>query len=212
MDKLFYYTLGKKRGGGGGGGSVETEAPSVPLDMTGDGGQIIVPSEGKLLSQVTIEKPDDLLPENILKDKNIGGIIGTLAAGGGGAKVAFGSLAYASTAQVIAHGLGVVPDIVIVDVKSLINGSSGTIRTMFGISTAARDNLFDGYVPSWYIRKDTSTNNFLCIGSGQCSDALINPSTAPNIMYNLNEETFTVPAKLDPAPSVYYWIAIAGLT
>ena len=46
---------------------------------------VIEPSEeGKVLSQVTIEKPADLLPENILKDKNIGGVGGTHECSGGG--------------------------------------------------------------------------------------------------------------------------------
>lgn len=80
MDNLLWYHLGKKRGGGG----VETESPSVPLDMT-QGNQIVTPGEGKLLSQVTIEMPEDLRSENILKDKNIGGIVGSLVVGGGDA-------------------------------------------------------------------------------------------------------------------------------
>lgn len=76
MDNLFWYHLGKKRGGGG-----ETEAPVLPLNMT-SGDQIVTPSEGKLLSQVTIEKPDTLIPENIAEGIDIAGITGTLAAGG----------------------------------------------------------------------------------------------------------------------------------
>jgi hypothetical protein len=47
------------------------------------GNQVIVPTSGKVLSQVTLTKPADLLPENIKKDKNICGVVGTLESGGG---------------------------------------------------------------------------------------------------------------------------------
>lgn len=62
-----------------------SEETSVSLNFT-NGDQIVRPSEdGKLLSQVTIEMPEDLRSENILKDKNIGGIVGSLVVGGGDA-------------------------------------------------------------------------------------------------------------------------------
>lgn len=43
-----------------------------------NGNQIISPDSGKVLSKVTITKPATLTPENIRKDTNIGGVIGTL--------------------------------------------------------------------------------------------------------------------------------------
>lgn len=42
------------------------------------GNQIISPDSGKVLSKVTITKPATLTPENIKKDTNIGGVVGTL--------------------------------------------------------------------------------------------------------------------------------------
>jgi hypothetical protein len=44
---------------------------------------VITPASGKVLSQVTLTKPADLLPENIAKDKNVCGVVGTLESGGG---------------------------------------------------------------------------------------------------------------------------------
>jgi hypothetical protein len=41
------------------------------------GNQVITPTSGKVLSQVTLTKPTDLLPENIAKDKNVCGVVGT---------------------------------------------------------------------------------------------------------------------------------------
>ena len=41
------------------------------------GNQVITPTSGKVLSQVTLTKPTDLIPENIAKDKNVCGVVGT---------------------------------------------------------------------------------------------------------------------------------------
>lgn len=58
-----------------GGSGKEEEAITVPLDMA-NGDQIVTPSEGKTLSQVTITKPDDLLPRSVVLGSNIGGVDG----------------------------------------------------------------------------------------------------------------------------------------
>ena len=57
------------------GGGKEEEAVTVALDMA-SGDQIITPSEGKTLSQVTVTKPDDLLPSRVVLGSNIGGVDG----------------------------------------------------------------------------------------------------------------------------------------
>lgn len=50
---------------------------TVPLDMA-DGDQVIVPDKDYLTyDQVTVEKPDTMIPENIVKDIDIGGVVGT---------------------------------------------------------------------------------------------------------------------------------------
>lgn len=60
----------------------DTEEVTVDLAMA-DGDQVIVPSvAGKSFSKVTITKPDSLVPENIAKDIEIGGIVGTHEGGG----------------------------------------------------------------------------------------------------------------------------------
>lgn len=61
----------------------DTEEATVALSMA-DGDQVIEPSaEGKVLSKVTITKPETLVPENIAAGVDIAGIIGTFAGGGG---------------------------------------------------------------------------------------------------------------------------------
>lgn len=61
-----------------------TEEQTVELSML-SGNQIIQPTSGKVMRKVTVQKPATLLPENIKKDVMIGGVAGTLEAGGGGA-------------------------------------------------------------------------------------------------------------------------------
>lgn len=128
----------------GGSGNVETEAPVVPLDMTGEN-QIIVPSDGKLISQATIIKPDDLKPENILEGKDIGGIIGTLVAGGGGANFKYYSVMKkaSGTGQGARFSVsfGFVPDVIVVQSTDSIS-SSGEIAVMaWGISSRFADKV-----------------------------------------------------------------------
>ena len=57
--------------------SKEEETKEVDLAMS-SGNQTITPTSGKVLSQVVVKKPATMLPENIKKDVNIGGVTGTL--------------------------------------------------------------------------------------------------------------------------------------
>lgn len=60
----------------------ESEEKTVELDFSG-GAMEITPSAGKLLSKVGIPVPGNLLPENIAKDVDIAGVVGTHEGGGG---------------------------------------------------------------------------------------------------------------------------------
>ena len=53
------------------------QTKTVDLDMA-TGNQTINPDEGKVLSSVVVTKPTTLVAENIKKDVNIGGVVGTL--------------------------------------------------------------------------------------------------------------------------------------
>lgn len=48
----------------------------IALDMS-DGDMVITPSDGYLLSSVTVKKPDNMIPENIKHGETIGGVAGT---------------------------------------------------------------------------------------------------------------------------------------
>ena len=54
----------------------EEEAKTITPNFAG-GNQVVTPTAGKVLSQVTLTKPTDLLPENVAKDKNVCGVVGT---------------------------------------------------------------------------------------------------------------------------------------
>lgn len=63
--------------------SGETEDKSVEANFSG-GDMEIKPSNGKLLNTVTVVKPETLRPENIAKDVEVAGVVGTHEGGGGG--------------------------------------------------------------------------------------------------------------------------------
>lgn len=56
---------------------------SVDLDFS-NGNMIVVPEGDDVFSKVEIQKPENLIPDNIAEGVDIAGIIGTLVAGGGG--------------------------------------------------------------------------------------------------------------------------------
>ena len=116
------------------GEAVEKE---IALDFsTGD---MAVAEENKLFSTVTIPKPENLVPENVAKGVDIAGIIGAMAAGGE-LKINCGKISTAG-AVTIEHGLGVVPDIIIVNGGAI----KGCLTYAIGFSSALQakiDGLF----------------------------------------------------------------------
>lgn len=221
---MVSFLLGYKSGSASG-GNVETEAPVVGLDMT-MGNQTVTPSEGKLLSQVTIEKPADLLPEYILKDKNIGGVIGTLAAGnsGGGEmqstwKYASGKFTPAETGKVIiGHNLGVKPDFVMVWATKNVSTAYGIVF-INGFSQAVFDAAGDTLETSASLYAG-STGGSLTF-TGQYPMTTDNPSyVTMGYPHETTEATFSVGSNVDPSVSTagkmvagieYEWIAFGGV-
>lgn len=59
----------------------QSQEKTVNLSMA-SGNQVITPDDGYALSKVTVTKPDTLIPDNIKKDVNIGGVVGTMSGGG----------------------------------------------------------------------------------------------------------------------------------
>lgn len=82
-----------------------TEEKTVELAMS-SGNQVVTPSGGKVLSKVTVTKPDTMLPENIKNGINIGGVVGTLVSGGGETEEVTVDLSMADGNQVITPSAG----------------------------------------------------------------------------------------------------------
>lgn len=61
----------------------QSQAKTVDLSMA-SGDQVIMPDEGYSLSKVTVTKPETLIPENIKKDVDIGGVVGMMEGGPSG--------------------------------------------------------------------------------------------------------------------------------
>lgn len=60
----------------------DTEELALSLSMA-DGDMVVTPSEeGKVISQVTVSKPETLIPENIAEGVEIAGVVGTFQGGG----------------------------------------------------------------------------------------------------------------------------------
>lgn len=68
---------------GGGSGAQVIEGLDVPVDFS-NGDQVIAAPDGYVVKSATIKKPANLIPENIAKDVNIAGVVGTYAGGGSG--------------------------------------------------------------------------------------------------------------------------------
>lgn len=62
----------------------EEKQITISLDFSETENITMVPEAGTLFSQINIEKPENLLPENIVKDIAIAGIVGQATGGGGG--------------------------------------------------------------------------------------------------------------------------------
>lgn len=70
------------------------------------GNMEVVPDNGKVFSKVGILKPANLFPENIAKDVDIAGVVGTLESGGGGAINCVYAAAKQDCAMVYSSGTG----------------------------------------------------------------------------------------------------------
>ena len=105
----------------------------IPLDFSA-GNQLINAGSGYVVKSATLLKPDTLIPENIANGVNIAGVIGSLAAGGGGdIKAEYKTFTATSSMQTRTHGLGKVPDIIIVGTNTF---STGKLVYVVGFSSA----------------------------------------------------------------------------
>ena len=188
-----------------------------------NGDMVLSPGDGKMVKNVTVNKPATLIPENIAEGVDIAGIVGTLAAGGN-VVFASGSVSGFSSSDreiTVQHNLGVVPDIVIFLTKSKITATNLCLQQCVGFSKAFYEktgSLISGFFTAMklysssastytYSVSTNTSNNASCIDVGTAASARVK---------NADESSFTVLNGsngwyLDPSLT-YYWYAIGGLT
>lgn len=155
--------------------SAELQAKTVDLSMA-SGDQVIMPDEGYSLSEVTVTKPSTLIPENIKKDVDIGGVVGTMEGGGvsGKRSVTFSGADSDSYADIFYIEDGVFKETKIG--ASLADAI--TIAVDFGTTIYVRTgtNSFSYFIPS---AEGASAINYITEGGGRILYA--------NLMYILEQ-------------------------
>lgn len=192
----------------------ETEELTAPADFSA-GDMVLVPAEGKYLERATVQMPTTLIPENIAEGVDIAGIIGSFI-GGRDIKIASGTLSATSSSYNLSHGLGTLPDIVILSAPNAAP-STGGIEVNIGFLKAfarahgIKVNRMVIYVNSsgartgWRIFENTTEGavNGNSDIQGAAQVGMVGWATATE---------FTVPGtSVAPIIDGTRWVAIAGL-
>lgn len=128
--------------------TIKAKLESLPEQKTvspdfSDGNVIVEPSEGKLLTSVTIEKPETLTPDNIKLGTEIAGIFGT-----GGARVAIGSFTPTEydlfNNPISITGLGFKPKYVCI--RASATGSSNANSSSVGYLQMIEGGVSSGFI------------------------------------------------------------------
>lgn len=187
----------------------ETGTTTVAPDFS-EGDMVVTPEDGILLTEVTIQKPENLLPENILKDVDIAGVVGTLELPeGGSVPFATGTFKGTGSSTTVTHGLGVVPDLVIILPEgSSAGGAAGKLLALYHWTDALKTKLSATYSYAALLAKASTTNSV--------ERMISSPEAAyGRTVYNLNAETFKVGSEYVPLSSssyTYRYFVIGGLT
>lgn len=165
--------------------------------------------EGELVTELTVKKPEELVPENIPEGMYIAGVgPGTFVGGGSGNIKITGGRTGAVDAATISHGLGVIPDIIIV--------TRGNIKGALCYAMALGDNFYNAVksvAPYFKQRFYAYCTNSDSAGSKDFYWG----ENAPGIR-DITAETFTVGSSTYKVGTDYglfvddaQWIAISGL-
>lgn len=192
---------------------VAVDEVPISLDFS-DGDQIIVAPDGMLVRSAIIEKPADLLPENIAAGKIIGGVAGTFEGGeGGSGKIVIASGSFttidATTPVTVDHNLGVLPDMIITWFQQ---GSVGYINSMYGMSGALIERLGDsGKGRTQALMSSGSVSANVLVG---IENALDSGVALVGSIHSTTPKSFTITGGtswLMPTGYVMDWIALGGL-
>lgn len=187
----------------------ETTTASIEPDFS-DGDMTVTPEEGEFFSEVSIKKPENLLPENILKDVNIAGILGTLeTSSGADIKIASGSFYGSNFEYTLTHNLGVVPDVVIMWAKEANTGiSSNQLLAVAGVSRKLFEKLALTYGAMYAAKELKSTLKY----NGAFTYCIDDASTTQVIGYATETTIRLGNSSYYPnITTANYWLAIGGL-
>lgn len=117
---------------------VPTELTDVPITLDfSEGNQTVAVDDGYAVKSAIIQKPDTLISENIKKNVNVAGIIGTHEGGSGESELVpiviektFDDLTSVDNITELEHGLGVIPDLMIFRSNAPAAGSLVNIIAM----------------------------------------------------------------------------------
>ena len=189
---------------------VETETATVELDFS-NGDMVVTPDSGKAFSQVSIPKPANLTPDNIAEGVNIAGIIGALAAGGGGGnvKIATGTIIGGGT---VSHNLGVIPDIIV----AILTTRAMTSGTYANACMSFSKSFSEKYTPSGAFGATNSAGKsvgYVYGGYGRYGQNFgsYHDTATSGYIYNVTETTAYITSFGSTAYSTA-WLAIGGLT
>ena len=147
----------------------------VDLSMA-SGNQVISPDSEKVLSKITVNKPSTLIPDNIKKDVNIGGVVGTLESGTSSKIQPSKSLTITSNGTT-----SITPDsgydgLSSVDVTVNVSGGGGgvgTCKLTINVTTPPSDD------PEWNLevcQANSSTAEFIILDANNQSAEIVLPN------------------------------------
>lgn len=207
---------------------------AIPLDFSSGESIEVTPSvESAFISELTIQKPEALVPENIAEGVNIAGVVGAFA--GGGANVVFNRGSFSGLTDnpiTIDHGLGVTPDIIVISTNGFTSITTNYILYNFvGFSSALVQAMTDGNLDSGnglsqvYTRAMYSTvyntyKSYRVTGGeffGTTTAIDISEPSSMRFIYGANETSFKIINKAGQygyidSTLTYRWYAIGGLT
>lgn len=188
---------------------------TVKPDFTGGKDMTVVPESGTQFSEVIVEKPENLISEYIKEGIKIAGITGELE-GGGAVKVASGVFAGNDGTVTVTHGLGVVPDVVLVYGTTMIGSVSTESKYCIGsgigfsANFVTKNNLAYGMTITQRRRYSGSYQYYLSNFNTTCC---VDRATEHNI-YGATTQTVSIGYSTTPTSKYhnYEWVAIGGLT
>ena len=173
------------------------------------GDQRIVGPDGYVVKSAIIQKPETLIPENISKGVNIAGIIGALEAGGG-VRASCGEIVGTGALFTLVHGLGVIPDVVMVEPRS--SPTATALAIIDALQTSDKGAEVLGTFR--YGKNTTSNSNKINSGGFNSKPLDYGEASSDSAIYGATNDHVIIGTTTQFLISGqrYHWIAIGGLT